>query len=97
MALMNKQMKNTCKMIESSFLKVSMSKKRNHEHLVFENFKKYSRHSFHLNHSTVKSAVKNKRVWKFQTLCTDRQAYFKYLTCVIWQGKPLITRQNFNH
>lgn len=41
MALMNKQMKNTCKMIESSFLKVSMSKKRNHEHLVFENFKKY--------------------------------------------------------
>jgi hypothetical protein len=40
MALMNKQMKNISKIIESSFLKVSMSKKRNLKHLVFENFKK---------------------------------------------------------
>ncbi len=40
MALMNKQMKNTCKIIESSLLKVSMPKKRNLKHLVFENLKK---------------------------------------------------------
>jgi len=43
---MNKQMKNACKMIESSFLKVSISKKRNPKHLVFENVKNNTKANF---------------------------------------------------